>query len=109
MANSTMNKVKIMLQVQDSWGNQFMLSVTSDDWGVLKYSLSDLTRSTGFALSNMNWKLQPPTTIHGYDKAEDMLTELRMCIMEHTPYDLVKTIVALKQTPYGAVEEMKNA
>ena len=115
-----MHKVKIILQVQDPFGNQFILQVTSDEWGVLKYRLTDLTRSTGFAVSNMGFKSDPPITIHDYssdrategnrrrDQQEQILTHLKMCINEHTTYSVNKTIAALTQTKDGVVKEIRN-
>ena len=104
-----MNKIKILLQIQDPYGNQYMLKVTSDDWGVLNYRLTDQFRSTGFSINNMGWKINPPITIHCYDHIEDILCDLLNCIEEYTTYSVNKTIAALQQTKDGIVEEIRNA
>ena len=102
-------RVKFILQIQDPYGNQYVLQITSDQWGVLNYRLTDQSRSTGFSINNMGWKINPPITIHDYDYLKDILCDILNCIEEHTTYSVNKTIAALKQTKDGIVEEIRNA
>ena len=104
-----MNKIQILLQIQDPYGNQYMLKVSSDSWGVLKYNLTDQFRSTAYSINNMGWKNNPPITIHDYDDAKDVLCDLLNCIEEYTTYSVNKTVAALQQTKDGIVEEIRNA
>ena len=105
-----MNKIQILLQIQNPFGNQYILKVVSDDWGVLNYILTDQFRSTRFSINNMGWKNNPPITIHDYDHVEDILCDLLNCIEEHTTYSVNKTIAALQQwDKYNKVEEIRNA
>jgi hypothetical protein len=103
-----MKKIKILLQIQDPYGNQYMLKVSSDSWGVLKYSLTDQFRSTAYSINNMGWKNNPPITVHDYDNVKDVLCDLLNCVEEYTTYSVNKTVAALQQTKDGTVKEIKN-
>lgn len=71
-------KVKILISLQDPFGNKSTLRVTSDDFGALSFRLygSWTPSGTPHALSNLQARGACPSSTNGYEHLEDLVSDI---------------------------------
>ncbi|MBC8427840.1 MAG: hypothetical protein H8D94_00050 [Candidatus Pelagibacter sp.] len=79
-----MLQVKISMITKDGYGNENILNISSDDWGIIKYKLSGRKSKIPFSLSNLDigWKYDCnlPTDIEKYTDVNRLMEDIKYCI-----------------------------
>ena len=79
-----MIQVKISMVTKDGYGNEHILDISSDDWGVIKYSLYGRKSKIPFSLSNLQigWKYDCnlPTDIEKYTDVNQLVEDIKYCV-----------------------------